>query len=906
MALIRLVEAWSAAGSLSPRARVLQGRAFHALRLMDRAMARAREVLDAHPDDLAATRLLAEVYLDRGWPVKARKPLLTLRDAGVDVATLWERAQRDPARPEANAREIERDGDPARMLALAEAFLSTGSFLRATGILERLRRQDPENARVKALLWGMVGDFGGFDLESVVSGPRAAAPEPAQEEPEHTESLRVATTSAAAESDASAFPLLFKYGAPAAPENTETEATQASSLATRDQMTDGDAREDTPSRALSAEPPGSGDTQIMLVLRPSEDQPAVVHRRKDEPDELRGNLNLRAWQASMGMSVGSDLDDAADNLLEEEDQDVVVMTRGEQAHPAEHDAPATFSRPIEVVEKHPTPPHVIPPEGPTVELPVLDPPAPRAPSRTPLLLGAAAFLAVLMVGVVLLAVAGVGGSGSDARAELLGALATQDYDALLQQEGRLEQRIRAGDAEGVADPLAEARLVLWSDYNGDPSRLRDVQSALKTTANLGVHRTAILRAEEALARGDHAAAAAALGRERPDDDEERLLFARIAGRAGDLERAAEHFDAMEEGDAPRYRLARAAVLADAGQKEEARALVAAVLSVHPDHPAAQLGRIELGDAEPAATITSLDIFLSTFSGRLPPRLEGRAHLLRARAYGAMGAPQKAREAAEAGLARDSGNPDLLFIVAGEHALLHQLGAARRELDAAVAARPGHVGAQTARVTVLLDMDQVEAAEAVVKALREGGLLGDRLSTLDTLVAVWGHGEPPPEGLPPVPDTPLGLYARALLAVQRHDPAASDAVLAATRALAASPDPFERRLAPRLVALRASTVDPAQGELLAREAEGTAGEDPVAHVYLGRFYEQIERRAAAAQHFDRAPQLGAEIGLGWYEKGRFYMDARDNLARTGAAWRNYLSLAPTGPRADRVKDTLGLR
>jgi hypothetical protein len=65
-------------------------------------------------------------------------------------------------------------------------------------------------------------------------------------------------------------------------------------------------------------------------------------------------------------------------------------------------------------------------------------------------------------------------------------------------------------------------------------------------------------------------------------------------------------------------------------------------------------------------------------------------------------------------------------------------------------------------------------------------------------------------------------------------------------------------------------------------------------------------ARAAVHFDRAAELGPELGLAWYEKGRFYMDAGDNFLRTGAAWRNYLSLAPTGPRATRAEDTLAVR
>ena len=59
-------------------------------------------------------------------------------------------------------------------------------------------------------------------------------------------------------------------------------------------------------------------------------------------------------------------------------------------------------------------------------------------------------------------------------------------------------------------------------------------------------------------------------------------------------------------------------------------------------------------------------------------------------------------------------------------------------------------------------------------------------------------------------------------------------------------------------------------------------------------------------FEQILRHGPEMGLAWYEKGRFYLDARDGFSRSGAAWRNFLALAPSGPRAARAKDTLGVR
>ena len=91
-AVVRVVEAWLARGEPTLRARLRQGIAFHRVRLLDRAMARALEVLKAEPRNTEALRLLAEVYLDRGWPSHARKPLATLRELGAEVDALWLRA----------------------------------------------------------------------------------------------------------------------------------------------------------------------------------------------------------------------------------------------------------------------------------------------------------------------------------------------------------------------------------------------------------------------------------------------------------------------------------------------------------------------------------------------------------------------------------------------------------------------------------------------------------------------------------------------------------------------------------------------------------------------------------------------------------------------------------------------
>ncbi len=921
--IVRIVEAWSAQGTPSARARLAEARAFLHLRLMDRALNRTREVLDGDPEHVEALLLQAQVYLERGWPLKARKPLQQLRDAGrEDTDALWARAHADPVRPEANARDIEREGNAARLLALAEGFLATGSFLRATGILERLRRNDPDNPRIKELLWSLAGEFGtgGQSLEALVASlvPTSLPRENTAEEPEHTESLDLRASDLDPEADGpAAFPALFKYAAGPGlfPAPDPQEATQASGLASPAEMGEAAGSGTDPGlRLANVTGAGPSDTQIMLVLRPGDERGTGgggVHRRRDEGGEgLRDTLNLRAWQQSMGMAAASDLADTPDDLLEEEDENVVVMTRGgEGSSAAPAPAPETFDKPIEVIEKHATP---VPLELVEPDLEPLPPP-PRRASGLPRLL--VAFGALAVVAFLLVAAIAVGGLASRSstgavREELVRALASEDYNALLTQEGRLEQKIaggvRASEVAEVRAALTEARLVLWSDYNGDPTRLSKAREGLAEGARLDVHRLAVLRAAEALARQDVAGATAALGRERPEDDEERLLFARIAWRGGDLERALEHLRALERPAQARYQLARAEILAGAGRGEEARAIVGAVLASSPDHAAAQTLRIELHNAPPDAVEKEVATFLASPAGRnLAPRLEGRLEVVRARALLDLGRVEDARSAVERGLARDGANPDLLFLRAADLASQQKLTPALHEITSVVTARPGWDAAQTAYVLLLLDLDRVEEAENAVLKLEADAMLPELTPVLETLVNVWGLQErPPTELLPPQRETPLGAVAAAALALQERSPDARAALDAAVTAARTSDDPFVRRLAPRLAAMR-TLVPGGDPEQDAKAALAEGPEDPAVHLFVARYYEASDKKALAAQHFDRAAQLGPELGLAWYEKGRFYLDARDGFSRSGAAWRNFLALAPSGPRAARAKDTLGL-
>jgi tetratricopeptide (TPR) repeat protein len=197
--------------------------------------------------------------------------------------------------------------------------------------------------------------------------------------------------------------------------------------------------------------------------------------------------------------------------------------------------------------------------------------------------------------------------------------------------------------------------------------------------------------------------------------------------------------------------------------------------------------------------------------------------------------------------------------------------------------------------VLLDLDRIDEARALADAANP-----PRQAVFRALVQGWSGISASPEAETVDSRTPLGAWARALVAAAARSDGAAQLAADAGEALAASPDVLLFRLAPRAQALSATLLpEPAAGEQVAQlRRAGLA--DAAAHVYLARYFERRGKRTLAAQHFDRAADLEPELGIALYEKGRFYADADDPLGRTSESWRSFLSLAPSGPRAERAR------
>jgi tetratricopeptide (TPR) repeat protein len=726
---------------------VIEGRAFLGLCQVDRALMRAREAHEAAPDDKDALRLLAEVYLARGWPVRARKPLDALKVLGDLAPELWARVAEVPPRPEVGAREIERDGDAAALLALAEAFLLTGSTLRATGILERLRRSDPGNGRVAELLWGIAGDFtsGARDLadyaapvpqvSSLTLLPTSATTD-FEEEAAHTESVKLDQALVEDSPAEGAFPALFKH------------------VEIIDDRED-DGIEPTLSSVRPAPPPpdegndrtGGTNTVVRAVVahRTASNR---IHAPKDgDPAEI---FDLRAWQESHGMDLAegtSDLGDArgprhgeiaarevtsdigdarapgqrpaapvrlgpagviedtANDRMESEDAHVVVLRQGP---PAPAESPRLFHQPIEVVEKFPEPPRAAPRPSVPASVPPrlpLRPVPPPAKTRSLAWLAVPVAVAGALVVAVIAWAWSSGGPTARLRGDLLATLATLDYAAYVEQETELQG---AGDSVAVGAALAELRIATWTEFSSEPSRVGAARDFLAAAEALDPRRRAMLRSSLALGEGDVQAARAALGRPTPEDDEDLLLVARVLCAAGDADAAREALRVLGS-KAPRYAIGKARVLAALGDPTGARAALQA-LSRGSDMAAARLLFVETPERAktPAERVAAADIFLRDFSVRgLPPAYEARAQVARANGYQELGLPERAREAVAEGLRHDGANSALLALDAADAALAQSLLTAESTLARARAGRPGDAALRAAHVGLLLDMDRVE-------------------------------------------------------------------------------------------------------------------------------------------------------------------------------------------------------
>lgn len=335
--LIAYVERWATYAEPTPDARLAQAGAFLALRQVDRAWIRLKDLLDTDDAGLDVLLTATRLFLVRGWPSKAREVLTrALADHPDDarLQQLWDDASSDavhtepPTAPDA-------DG-PDGMLPIAEHYLATGQSVSGRQILERLRKTHPDHPRIGDLLWGMDGDFdaGPATLATLTEryAPSLASLQDLSDE--HTESVTQEDAKQLLDEPEAAdgpFPDLFRNPAPkGAFEDEITEEITRTAEMLRPRLPDGDATDTADD--------GPGDTRIVRVVNRGGPAPStVMHRASPRPDN---DFDLGEYQREMGMTptpLHSHLASDFGADLEDEDDDLVVLTRRERPVSTEAD-----------------------------------------------------------------------------------------------------------------------------------------------------------------------------------------------------------------------------------------------------------------------------------------------------------------------------------------------------------------------------------------------------------------------------------------------------------------------------------------------------------------------------------------------------------------------------------------
>lgn len=331
--VIGLIEEWSQFGTPTAEARLAEADAFLRLKLMDKAWTRLKGLIERREAGIRPHRLAARVFLERGWPAKARKVV----QAGLDIdpdderlMELWEEASAgDPPSFDTSPAD-DPYADLDTLVVVAEHFMAQGAFVRAKSLLERVRRSDALHGRARDLLWALEGDFSlDASIHDLVEryAPDLGAMADLAEESDSTESADLDSLPLQIDREPSSdhFSSLFRHLEPADTAAADDgEVTAVSSLAEMQQLAEA-------GRAALDEERGD-DTQIMRVVHkaggyePVTDT-ASVHQGDTQVDSA---FNLADFRREMGMDVDAGIASDFDYALPEgEDDNVVVVTRRE-------------------------------------------------------------------------------------------------------------------------------------------------------------------------------------------------------------------------------------------------------------------------------------------------------------------------------------------------------------------------------------------------------------------------------------------------------------------------------------------------------------------------------------------------------------------------------------------------
>ena len=342
--VICLVERWPDGLPAARTVRLAHARSFLALRQMDLAWEQLRSLTAEFPTDIEIWALTGHLFVQRGWPERARSVVERIRelDPGLHGLEALEEAVSDPPNiVPSRADEIAASGSFEERLDLVERWLSVGEIIGARRVLDALAQSDPDSSRVGELVWATEGDFSGGigDFTDFVRRLRETS------EGEPTERVRLPsvdvepptaelTHSGRRQTPTGAMPSLFQALGQVEPVQGayDEDETQQAELARLDELT-GSADEPT----QGGEELEPGDTEVLEVIGRVPDSELETAPVALRDPELRGGRDVDLTQEVTGS---------------EEDGVVERVPPRPLVPPAE---PLIRKEPMEVVENYPKP-----------------------------------------------------------------------------------------------------------------------------------------------------------------------------------------------------------------------------------------------------------------------------------------------------------------------------------------------------------------------------------------------------------------------------------------------------------------------------------------------------------------------------------------------------------------------
>jgi len=559
--LVRLCALWAEQEPLPVSVALQEARALLDLRLMDLAWVRLRELDKGQRHRVEVQALTAEMFVERGWPGRARRIL----DRAVreypdrpDLKVLLERALAPPLRPPAKARQIEREGTLREQLDLAERYLCAGSQLKARSILKRLRRgESPHKARVHELMWGLDTDLESDALSLMAFAQSLAVDLPFLEDGPLEQSLEGLSSAEVTirgpmpqeleERNDPNFPSLFRWVDDSGDFKGEREEiTRISSLS------------ELKAEALGAkEWTDEQDTKVMRVIHHDAKGLPTLIEELEEPisaAESPGLSSLENDVYTASFNLGEMDFETDDACLEEEDAGLIVMTRPEGTE--EVDLHEETQEPMRLVERIPPGSEDAADFGstdPTIpQSRLLVPKASHRPKRkkrqaaSPGATGQRKGFLIMVFSLMAL----IGGlvvwksfqNRQEERvlAQSLAVIGAGDYQALLKEEARLSYNLDQGMAKPLGAHLAAYGLVelaLWGDFSGGRVRWEAAVQAIRDAGLHGASSQArgLAAASRAFFQGDNNGANAALKGLEEDTAFAALLRSRVAESQEDLD-----------------------------------------------------------------------------------------------------------------------------------------------------------------------------------------------------------------------------------------------------------------------------------------------------------------------------------------------------------------------------------